>query len=315
MKDWNRMNLLNRRASNMSAFGPRNLLNMAGQDDGYARHNGNYFNTPEGESPDLMPHEGNFLDGPIPVAWDSVEPTLYSSADGGGFDEGMPVFRPGEVSEAPFPKNDAQPARPEAAVAAQEPVPTDQVPPAMEADGDDEAAAVARENQREELSPFTSLSGSGASPYAKTMAGRSDKETAEIAQAQYPGATVRMGKNGRPIIKMPDGATRVERRPVTAWGDGPDYELVEVPIGGQEFQLNAPVLSMRDVANGGGQEAIKVGNAMREVPTGAKAGFLMTESPVGAVVGALVGGAKGYFEGGQVIGKLARSFKSRQPQR
>ncbi|MHB1204797.1 MAG: hypothetical protein ACYCZX_04455 [Rhodospirillaceae bacterium] len=99
------------------------------------------------------------------------------------------------------------------------------------------------------------------------------------------------------------------------WGDGPDYELVEVPIGGQEFQVNAPGLSMRDVANGGGQEAMKVGNAIREARNGAKVGALMTESPAGALAGALVGGAKGYFKADQAIASLAHQFKSGQPRR
>ncbi|MHB1204796.1 MAG: hypothetical protein ACYCZX_04450 [Rhodospirillaceae bacterium] len=137
-----------------------NYLNTQGP------RNGNYFNAPEDDDDDLLPGgAGNFFSSPFPVTRDRVDYTLYSSGDGGGSDDAMPVFRPGEVREAPTPVGAAQPARQENAAAAPEPVQKSQASQPVAAAGEgDEAAEIDRENQLEELHPFTSVPGGPANP-------------------------------------------------------------------------------------------------------------------------------------------------------
>lgn len=158
-----------------------------------------------------------------------------------------------------------------------------------------------------------SVGGRESFPYFKSMFGRTLPEIADISRTQYPGASVRTGATGRPIITMPPDATQGRPYPSPSWGDvGPEFAMEEVPIGGQEFQLDAPGVTLRDVANGGGQTAAKVGSALQQATTGAKAAGWLSGSPVAPIVGALIGGAKGYYEADEKIGRLARKYGAKR---
>ena len=174
-------------------------------------------------------------------------------------------------------------------------------PPAPEAD-EDAAAQIARDNALEELPPFVSVGGKEFLPYLKTMTGGSDKETAEIAEVQYPGSKVRMGKNGRPITTMPEGATR--------GGE---------PVGGREYQINAEGLSLRDLANGGPQMAAKVIPAFAAAAAEWPAWAVTAAEPyLGTLAGDVLGVGAGvgkFLDWQDVVtrGSLAHHFGSKQP--
>lgn len=268
------VNLLNSR----SPWSPegRNLLNS----EGWEGDNGELDYRPERDGPSY--------DIPLPVRGDPGPGTPVYYAD-----DTMPVFKPGEVSSDPEPwvarGADARSA------------PPPQMAPVPDPQAD-------YENGLPEIMPFVSIGGKENLPYLKSMFGRRLGEIADIARAQYPGASVRTGVTGRPIITMPPEATQWRPYPSPSWGDGPEFAMEEVPIGGREFQLDAPGVTLRDVANGGGQTVIKVGRALQQAARGAKAIGSLTGLPAAGVV---IGGAKGYFEADQLIGQLARKYGSR----
>lgn len=258
----------------------RNLLNSSGW-EGY---NGELDYRPERDGPAIAV--------PLPVyGYPQPEASLYYAAGG---DDPMPAFKPGEVSSSAEPWVSRNAGVPVA-------------PPPQETPRLDPQEAY--ENSLPEIRPFVSIGGKESFPYIKSMFGRNLREIADIARAQYPGAAVRIGVSGRPIITMPPEATQGRPYPSPSWGDGPEFAMEEVPIGGQEFQLDAPGVTLRDVANGGGQTALKVYQALKKA---AQIGTLASRfgGPAG-VVGALAGGAAGYYKADEKIAELARKFGAR----
>ena len=254
----------------------------------------NYFNTPVRRG---FANSGNLLNTPV----DGDTGIRSSDYDGG---DPMPVFRPGQVSADPEPSY-----APRVSAAGAGSSSAAQVGPPASNAGDDDASAISKENALPELPPFVDIPGASF-PYLKTMTARNSREMADIAGAQYPGATIRTGVTGRPLITMPASATHIEAHTAPSWGDGPDFALEEVPIGGQEFQLDAPDLTLRDVANGGAQTAWKVGNALYGALEGGTVGEV--GGPAAGLVAALARGARRYQKAGQQIEDWAHEFGSKQ---
>lgn len=256
------MNLLNQRTGNGAAFGPRNLLNTVQGDM-------------EGDGLD-----GNLLNTRIPDEYPDI-PTLYSNA---GFDSGMPVFRPGEVSSAP---EKAVP-RPAAPVPAPQPAPGlfDRIKSAVADLKDQYDGAGRREEGIQELPPNISVGGQDNGGYSKLTLARDNNAAAkEIALKQYPGSSIREDQWGNLIIKLPDGATRAEAQPAGFTDERhPTVEAQQVPISG-EFYLNRPGFSQRDVANAATKQAITGTGALLGGELGGAVGLPWQGAAAGAAIG------------------------------
>lgn len=241
----------------------RNLLNS----EGWEGYNGEFDYRPEVDDP-LHP----WRQLSAANRYGDVQPTYVDAA---ARDDAMPVFKPGAVSSEREPWQPSAktnfPQRPAGVV-------------------DDREQEIAREDAMEELPPFVSVGDSENWPYWKTRDGATLKEIAAIAQTQYPGATVRIGQSGRPIIAMPSDTTRLKVRPINDWGSGP---LERENIGGQEFQLDAPGVTLRDVVNGGSQMAEKIVGTVSGMLIGGNSGLakILRANPLAA---AAYGAWKGY---------------------
>ncbi len=117
-----------------------------------------------------------------------------------------------------------------------------------------------REEEVQELPPGVRVGDNDTSAWSKMALGRgNDAAVADIAQAQLPGATVRRDVSGNVIVKLPDNAVKSQMEVTGMTLDGaPEFEFKDTPVGGQEYYLNRPGFSRRDVANGAVDWAPKV---------------------------------------------------------
>ena len=160
---------------------------------------------------------------------------------------------------------------------------------------------IARENGLPELGPMVNMPGQRFAGYIKTTVARGLPELADIAHTQFPGATVRTGAGGRPLITLPAGSTVAHMVPSPSWGDGPEFALEEEPAGGREFQLDAPGYSLRNALND------KVQNA----PKAAAAAAALT--PGLSVAGKILGAVGNYLTVEEIRKRLAQAAGSKQP--